>query len=934
MIETNLSERSQATASKLFGRDQELRELDDFAARTTRDGAVLLLQGEAGVGKSVLLDAVVGRAAGAGTRVIRVSGVQFEADVSYAVLNQMLLPLVPDFVHLAEEHRATLTVALGLRSGQIPDRTAVARACLEVMRREAEAHPLMLVVDDLPWIDRPTATVLAFVARHLDGHRIGLITASRTGESYLFDQSGLPQLLVRPVGAGAAEDLLCTNFPEMAPPVRRRVLAEARGNPLALLELPDALDATQLTAREALPDVLPLTEAIESLFASRLGQLSKEARDLLLLAALESSGDVRLLRLAAGREGVPAVLAPAEHAKLIEVDEQAGRMHFRHPLVRSAIVESSTNVERRQAHRTLAAHFPRDPERRAWHLAESSTEPNEAVAALLETAAHRKLRRGDAAGAVAALTRAAHLSPQATDRGRRLAEAAYLGAEVTGELSSASHLLNQARILDPELGGSLHAAAAAAWVLVNGDGIIDTAHRLLVTAIENGSHGYDAGNTDLIDALYMLLIICWWAGREEFWPPLFEAIDRLVPEPPEIIWLMSRAFPDTARATADVRRQLAALIDRQGAEFDPGTLVRVNTSAVYLDLLAGCRDSAWRLVESGRAGGAVRSSLACFMHLCLDDFATGRWEESQRLADESLALTRAHGYDFIAWYSLFHQALLAAVRGEDAAMHRWADELTRVTTLRRAYGAARFAHHARTLSAIGRGDFESAFHHACDLSPAGTIAPYTPHALWVALDLVEAAMRTSRREHAEAHVEAMREACLDEVSPRLAMLTLAAGALVAPDTEAMTLFEGAVNAPEAETWPFDHARVRLLYGERLRRARATLEARQQLGAALKVFERLGAAPWAARATAELRAAGQQKPGLAVGTAAAGLTSQETEIALLAAEGLTNKQIGERLSLSPRTVGTHLYRIFPKLGIGSRAALRDALSRDTSADHTP
>ncbi|MET8769132.1 AAA family ATPase [Streptomyces sp. NPDC004658] len=916
----------EASGTLLVGREAELRTLDSFFSRARRDGAVLLLSGEAGVGKSVLLNAAVARAEAVGARVIRATGVQFEADVSYAVLNQLMLPLAPRFAHLGEVERNALMVALGLVSGRVPERTVVARACLNVLRHEAGQRPLLLVVDDLPWIDRPTTIVLEYLAHHLAGSGIGLLTASRTGEESYFDPNGLPGLRVEPVGEEAADELLRTAFPEMAVRVRRRILAEAQGNPLALLELADALDPAQLTARGVLPEVLPLTDGIEALFASRIKQLPELTRETLLLAALEGSGDLGLLRHTTSSVTGTSALVPAETARLIEIDEAASRVVFRHPLVRSAVVESSTNVERRRVHRRLADFFARDAERRAWHLAESSVEPDEAVAALLEEAARRKLHRGDATGAVASLTRAAHLSPSAADRGRRLAEAAYLGADVTGELDNASQLLDQARAFDPDLGGSLHAASAAAFILVNGDGIIDTAHRMVVSAIENGDHGYDANNTDLTDALYTLLLICWWAGREDFWPPLFDAIDRLVPEPPEVIWLMSTAFPDTARATVETRQRLAALIDRQSTEFDPGTLVRGNTSAVYIDLLGGCRDSAWRLIESGRAGGTVRSSLAGLMHLCLDDFATGRWEEGQRLADEGLALAKAHGYDFISYYFLFHQALLAAARGQDAAMHRWADELTRVTTQRRAYGAARFADHARSLGAIGRGDFEAAYHHACALSPAGTLAPYTPHALWVMLDLVEAALRTNRREQAEAHVSAMCEAALWDVSPRLGMLTHAARALVASDAEAPALFDKAIGTPGARNWPFDYARVRLLYGERLRRARAPIEARQHLSAALGIFEELGAVPWAARTAAELRAAGQAQPNTAVpAAAAAGLTAQETEIALLAAEGLTNKQIGERLFLSPRTVGSHLYRIFPKLGITSRAALRDALS---------
>jgi DNA-binding CsgD family transcriptional regulator len=385
-------------------------------------------------------------------------------------------------------------------------------------------------------------------------------------------------------------------------------------------------------------------------------------------------------------------------------------------------------------------------------------------------------------------------------------------------------------------------------------------------------------------------------------------------------------LPDAAHTAPEMRRHLAGLIDRQEDQRDPTRFVRLSTAGIYLDLLSGCRAGAWRLVESGRAGIAVRSALAGVALLCFDDFAVGRWEEAERLADEGLKLCVEHGYDFTTWFYSLHKALLAAVRG-DPEVHRWTDELVRVTSTRKARGAELTAQHPRALAAAGRGDWEAAYQHASRLSPAGRLAPHTSHALWVALDLVEAAVRTGRSAEAAAHARAMREAGLPELSSRLALFTLAAEALVAPDEEAPALFDRAVSSPGAPHWPFDYARVQLLYGERLRRIGDLAEARSRLGTALTAFQRLHAAPWANRAGAELRATGRNQPlPAAEGTGPESLTAQEMEIALLAAEGLTNKQIGERLFLSHRTVGTHLYRIFPKLGITSRAALRDALSQ--------
>ncbi|WP_459740692.1 helix-turn-helix transcriptional regulator [Streptomyces sp. E-15] len=841
---------------------------------------------------------------------------------------------------LDEEQRDAVSVALGLAPGHVADGTVVARAHLLVVRHEAVGHPMLLTADDPSAVHRQTTTALEILAHELPRSRARTAAAGGADTGGPSPSADLPGLLVRPGDEEAADRLLHHAFPAMPLGKRRQVLAGTGRTPLALLHLPDAPAVIRSPPVEALPEVVPLFEGVEALFGMRVGRLPQRTRAALLLVALadegegEGEGDMHVLR-AAGGDAARAALEAAETAKLVEVDDEAHRVLFRHPLVRSAVVGSSTRAERRRAHRVLAG-LVGDPDRRAWHRAEACATPDETAAALLEKTARRTIRRGDATAAVTALVRAADLSPHPADQSRRLAEAAYLGACVTGELENASHLLRRARTVATGGRGSLHAAAATALVLLEGDGDVETAYRLVVDAIEEGSHGYDATDSELIDALSTLLTICGWAGRAEYWPPLFRAIDRLVPEPPEELLLMREAVPDPARAREGTRRRLAALVRNGVAGAHPGSLVRVNTTAVFLDLLADSRAGAWQLVESGRAGNAVAGGLTGFTHLCLDDFVTGRWEEGRRLADEGLALARAHGYAFTGWYFLFQLALLAAARGDEAGWTTLADELAHVTTLRRAHGAARLAHHARALGALGQGDFEAAYHHLCEVSPAGTLAPYAPNAAWVALDLVESALRTNRRAQAEAHVRAMTQAPSGGASPRMAMLTLAARALVAPDAEALVLFRAAVDSPGARDWPFDHARVRLLYGERLRRLRMVTESRHHLSAATDTFIRLGAAPWAARSAAELRAAGQPRSGTAAdGAASAGLTGQEMKIAFLAAEGLTNKQIGERLFLSSRTVSSHLYRIFPKLGIRSRAALRDALSHlgVTTADQT-
>jgi DNA-binding CsgD family transcriptional regulator len=317
-------------------------------------------------------------------------------------------------------------------------------------------------------------------------------------------------------------------------------------------------------------------------------------------------------------------------------------------------------------------------------------------------------------------------------------------------------------------------------------------------------------------------------------------------------------------------------------------------------------------------------SIQALALLGFDAFLTGQWESLAEVADEAVALCDTHSYGLLRWPSRSLQALLAAVRGDSANARAIADEVTAWAVPRRAGAMHVYVLQARTLDAIGRGDFENAYRDACAISPAGTIASHVPHAMWMVLDLVEAAMRTGRRNEAATHVAAAQETGLAAVSPRLALITNGAEAMAATDDQnATSRFEHALSVPGAEQWPFDLARIQLAFGERLRRARATTRARQLLTAARETFQRLEARPWTQRAGNELRATG-----LTIGqtdlVGPASLTPQQLEIAQLAADGLTNKEIGERLFLSHRTVGTHLYQLFPKLGITSRVALRDAL----------
>ncbi|WP_399895873.1 ATP-binding protein [Streptomyces sp. BBFR51] len=920
-----LDPRTSHDSTGLIGRDRDLKFVRSFFNDSAVQGGALLLSGEAGVGKTALLDAVASAATQDGARVLRAGGVQFEADISYAGLNQLLVPLFDAFDALDPVHRDALRVAVGIGGGPSPDRLLTSTAVLLLLREAATSTPLLLIVDDLPWLDRATTAVLGFVARRLVGSRIGFLSASRVGSDSFFESSGLTEHRLQPLDARASAQLLAQTHPDVSPAVRRRVAAEARGNPLALVELPAALTGEQRTALAAVPTVLPLGERLQALYASRVAALPRPVRELLLIAALDGTGDLAVIEAAGGVRAVVDELGPAERERLVSISGLTRRLSFRHPLIGSAVVEEATTADRRRAHQALADVLTDQPERRAWHLGEAASGPDESVAALLEQAARHRIRRGDALGAVAALTRAAGLSPAAADESRRLAEAAYIGADAGGELEDASRLLAGARLVHPTGQDSLHAAAAAAFLLINRDGDIGTAHRLLVGAVEAGDHGYDAANAALGEALHTLVLLCSFGGDPQLWEPLFRAVDRLTPEVPELLWVTIRTFADPARTGAEALPRLGELLAAIEENSDPAWVMRIGTASLYPDRLAALRDASRRVVEQGRAGTApVRRHLGALMDLGLDYYHHGLWDEAAELAREGLALCAEHDYRFFTWYFHYVHALLAAARGDTETSTALSEEIVGWANPRGVRGAGFFAGHARALAAIGSGDFETAFRHASTLSPPGTLAPYVPHAMWVAMDLVEAAVRTGRDAEAAAHVAAMRDSAMAALSPRLELLVRASEALTTPGDDAVASFERALSLPGPERWPFDVARVRLFHGERLRRMRATTEAREQLARALESFEQLGAAPWAARAKAELRASGQAGPAAAK-SGPVSLTAQELQIATLAATGLTNKQIAERMFLSHRTVSTHLYQIFPKLGITSRAALRDALA---------
>jgi DNA-binding CsgD family transcriptional regulator len=902
-------------AGRLFGRERELAALRAFVELGESTGAALVVRGEPGAGKTALLQAAAAYAARRQMRVQWASGAEFEADMAFSGLHQALGPLRPEFSALERVHELALSAALGFAEGDTQNQLIVANAALTLLAHVAASTGLLLLVDDIHWLDRSSANILGFVARRLSGSRIALLGAMRSDEDSFFDRAGLPDLELQPLDEDTSSRLLDERFPTLTAGARRTVLDEAQGNPLALLELPAALERTGLHGIGGAPAVLSSSRRLQGLFASRIGDLPAPTRRQLLLAALDSSDSV----LDWPVEGEHDLVA-AEAAGLVELDPHVQRLTFRHPLIRSAVVELSTNAQRREAHRELARRLADEPDRQAWHLGAATIGHDESVAFLLEEAAVRLLRRGDAVGAIASFRRASELSPHGRDRARRLCEAAYVAADVVGEIRDLPRLLDAARRADPNVGGSLATAIAAHFALINGDGDVDTAHRLLTGAIE----GHAAADAALAEAVRILIRLCYFGGRAELWDPVYRAFARMGSEVPPDLRLSERALGDPARTAAAVLPDLDAAIATLPDQADPVWIDRIASAALHVDRLEGCREALWRVVADGRRGGAVSSAMAALQLLAHDDLLTGRWDEADALAAELSDLSRAHDYRIRVWHARALQAAIAARRGELQRAHALADEILQWATPRRVRSLQCCAWQVKTLAAAASGDFEEAFRQASAISPAGTLASHVPHALPVILDLVEAAVRTGRSAEAAAHVRAVHDAGVPAISPRLALVTLAAAAIAAPEAESIPRFEEALRTPGIDRWAFDVARVQLAFGERLRRTQAMRESRLHLAAALDNFDRMGAEPWADRASSELRSTGQSKP-RGEQRDRDELTPKEREIAMLAAAGLTNKQIGERLFLSHRTVGFHLHRAFPKLGVSSRAALRDALA---------
>ena len=875
--------------TSLFGRESETQVLAELIDHLPDQGGSLVVSGEPGVGKSALLREASVRAHDRGMIVLAATGVQCEAQLPFAGLHQLLRPVLGQIDGLAAPQRGAVLAAFGLTSAVAPDLFLTALAVLDLLTETAARAPVVVVLEDAHWLDRSTCEVLAFVARRLEFEPVLLLAVIRDGYDSPVNDAGLPALHLEPLSAAAAAALLDSRAPGLPDAVRDRLLDETAGNPLALVELP--ITFRHLETGAQLPAWLPLTTRLERAFAARVPDLPAVTRTALLVAALNDKPRITEVL------GATALLAGAE----VTVD---------------AIHQDASVSQRHAAHAALADVLAGEPERGLSHRAASMIGPDEGVARELETAAAQAQRRGATVMAVSALQRAAALS-DAPLRAARLLRAAELAFEL-GRQDLVLGLLGQVEPLD--LGQ--REQARVAWIQESfADGTPGDASRVRSLAAIADRAGAD-GDSDLaLNLLYGAALRCWWAepgqAARGYVVTAAERLD-VDEQNPRLLVILAFAAP-IGRGTAVIDR-LSRLEPDMGG--DPGATRLIGNAAMAVgvfDRAAGSlAASAAALRAQGRLGLLARAlALQAWSAAQLADLgaAIPAAEEGRRLAQETnqpLVMATAQAV----------QALLAALRGDQEAAAVLAAQAEQLSVPIGASAVLAAAQLARGIAALGGGRPADALGHLRRIHDASDPAYHAAIRCFTVGDLADAARRSGDPESISVLVDEMENAARQTSSPLLHAGLRCARAMLAKEADAGALFETALRS-DLSTWPFLRARVELAYGEWLHQQRHDAASRAHLRTARETFDALGTSPWSERARQQLRATGEtSRPRIA--EARDQLTPQELQIAQMAAEGLSNREIAQMLYLSHRTVSSHLYRAFPKLGITSRAQLRRVL----------
>jgi DNA-binding CsgD family transcriptional regulator/tetratricopeptide (TPR) repeat protein len=901
----------------LRGRRRECAVLDGLiAAVRAGESRTLVVRGERGVGKTALLDYLLGAASD--VRVVQAAGVESEMELAFAALHQLCVPMLDRLARLPAPQREALEVVFGRGGGAAPDRFLVGLATLGLVSEVTSDRPLLCVVDDAQWLDQASARTLGFVARRLRAEPVGLVFAAREPRSELL---GLPALEVEGLRNRDAHALLGSVvrfLPDER--VRERIVAETRGNPLALLELPRGLTATQLAGGFGL-GAQPLSGRIEKSFLQRLGDLPEDTGRLLLIAAAEPVGDPVLLWRAAERLGVGvAARAAAETEGLLAIGE---RVTFRHPLVRSAVYRAASAEDRRGTHLALAevTDPELDPDRRAWHLATAAMGPDEEIAVLLERSAGRAQARGGVAAAAAFLQRSVTLTRDPVRRVDRALAAAQASLQA-GAFDTAMGLLATAEA------GSLDELQRARVDLLRGQivfasGLGSDAPPLLLKAARR----LEALDLDLAREAYL---DAWgaavFAGRGGS-SALLEVCRAAtaLPPPAQRPRPVDVLLDGLTRLITDGRTAAAPILRRAASAFSGGDAsIEERLRWGWLATAAGyvmwdndaTRAFCARQIQLARDAGALEGLPLYLVALGVATAGSGDFAAAALLITEVDEVTAATG----AHIPPFAELLLLSLRGREPE----ASALI-VATLRHAADtgqqvAVTEAQRAAAILYNGLGRYEEAM-------AAAQQASWDPFdlypSMWSLPELVEAAARCGRPELAREAFERLARTTRPAATDFGRGIEARSRALVSEGEEADGLYREAIELLRRTEMRPESARAHLLYGEWLRREGRRLEARVQLRTAHEMLVAIGMEAFSERARRELAATGEKVRKRNTETRD-DLTAQEEQIASLAREGLSNPEIGERLFISHRTVEWHLRKVFTKLGISSRRELRTAL----------
>jgi len=921
-------QRSGVHGPPLFGRESEVAILGQLVSRIPERGWALVVRGDPGIGKTALLSVASAAASSQGMTVLHTTGTQSEAGLAFAGLHQLLRPVLSGLDHLPEPQRSAVSAALGLSDTAAPDPFLIALAALNLLAYAAERRPLLLIADQAEWLDPPTAKALVFIARRLYAEPIAILLAGRDGPASALDGAELPQLRLGGLDDKAAAELLHQTATDLTPRLRRRVLQIAAGNPLALLELPAAIRLEPDWIDAPSSAGLSLTSRLERAFAEQASGLPAQTRDLLLLAAADERASAPELLAAAsllsGSEVSLAALGPAETAGLAGLVD--GSVAFRHPLVHSAIYQAATAERRRQAHVALAAAITSEPDRRLWHVAASTADPDETIAREVELLSDRLARRGAISPAVAAARRAAALSTESARRCSRLLKAAELALEA-GEPDLLQQLADEAERLSP---GS-EQRARLTWVrstFADAERDDPGQTRSLIDAAGDAA---EAGNSDLaLHLLFGAAVRCWRSGHEQQASDrVADAAERLAVPKTHARRVATLAMAGPVRWASDVSERLAAI---------EGSADTLTGEEEYLAGMAaraiGDHDVAARFLGSATAQLRAQGRLGVLAQVLVMRawvaIAQGNWPSADLLIDESDRLAREVGQSWWQTGSLIGRAILGSLRGDTALAERLVADAEKTAITLGLTDLNCMIVFTRGVIWLGTGRPAGALDHLTRAFDRADPAFHEAARFMSITYLADAASQSGQRRVVAPILDELEELAHRTPSPTLHSGLVYARPVLATDDEAERLYDIALKS-DLRHQPFDHARLQLAYGGWLRRQRRISESRAPLRAARQVFDALGCNPWGGRARQELRAAGEQSRDR-VPAARDRLSAQELQIAQLAATGMTNPEIAQQLYLSPRTVSSHLYRLFPKLGITSRSQLAGAI--DAASEDRP